>query len=737
MKKSKKILSMLLALSLFLTSVQVPAFAAQPGGEAAEAKAAPEAGAPSAEISAGDASDGKASETNADPAGASDPSSANAKMAEAADAEPAQTEETAAEPEKAASADPDAGKAANAGKAADAGKPADTASEDPDAGKAANAGKPADAEKPAETFAGAESAENAGSEEAEAEEAETAAGVSLLDGEKWLEASTLGDDVTLDGNYVFREGYLDLNGHTLTINGYLLQTGGVIDVHGGKLLVTGDYRLQNRSDDGTEFSSCGGALVMTDADSYAKVGGVFYASGDYGYYDREHVWRTEPLTEGTLEIGKGLYQSGRSDSFKSSGSHRVLLSGAGTGKTVTVSFENDNSYVGILEMAEGANILWEGYFNVEKLGNDVELSTSKEEGRAFRIRSGDARMSFNGHNLTVNGNVDNLSGELYVGGAHLAGEGFDPANAGSLTINGSLLQNDGDLVVDGGEVTVTGDWRLQKRNSEGQYETAGGALVMVNESDRASVGGMLYASGDYGYYDLAHVWTTDMMTAGTLTIGKGLRQSGRNDAFKAKDDHRTVIAGAGEDHKASVFFESADSYLGILEMAEGADISWEGVFNVQKLGNNVTIKTDTAKNEGIVIYSKDDRTRFSGHCLTVNGNVKDLVGSLYVGGAHLTEDFDAANAGSLVIDGDFLHQSGDLVADGGSVTVTGDWLNKHLNNDGTYDSCDGALVMIHENDRVNVGGTFYASGDYGYYDLEHVWRTSMLTAGTLTIGRGL
>ena len=40
MKKAKKILSMLLALTLLLTSVQVPAYAAQTDGETVEAKAA-------------------------------------------------------------------------------------------------------------------------------------------------------------------------------------------------------------------------------------------------------------------------------------------------------------------------------------------------------------------------------------------------------------------------------------------------------------------------------------------------------------------------------------------------------------------------------------------------------------------------------------------------------------------------------------------------------------------------
>ena len=563
---------------------------------------------------------------------------------------------------------------------------------------------------------------------------EPVAGVILREDETLLAAETLGSDRTLDGNYVLTEGYLDLAGQSLTINGSLLQTGGVLDVNGGRLVVTGDYRIQNRKNDGT-YDVSGGVLVMNDENDNVQVGGVFYASGDTGYYDKGSQRQTDMLTAGTLVIGEGLHQLYRGNGFCARDGHKTVFAGAGENKICSVTFESDASCLGIVEMAEGADISWEGYCSIQTLGNDVAIKTASGEGEGIVLQDNDnGRMNFNSHTLTINGNVKDIHGKFYVGGADLLGEAFAPANAGSLVVNGDLLQQVGDLVADGGHVHVTGDWRIQKRSEAGTYEVCGAALVMTNANDDVQVDGDFYTSGDTGYYDRKSEWKSDILTAGTLTIGKGLHQSIRGNGFCAKDGHKTVFAGG----EVSVSFESTESYLGTIATADGAKVTATGYFNAQKLDGDVTIYAASGEDGGLILSGDNGRLDFNGNALTIAGDVQNVLGKFFVGGADSKgEAFDLAKAGSLVVNGNLFQMDGDLVADGGHVHVTGDWRIQKCKDDGTYDVCSGALVMTNAHDDVRVDGSLYVSGDTGYYDRNSEWTSDILTAGTLTIGKGL
>ncbi|SDK83262.1 hypothetical protein SAMN04487833_10821, partial [Sarcina sp. DSM 11001] len=259
----------------------------------------------------------------------------------------------------------------------------------------------------------------------QAEIAEEEAMAGILEGETALADQILQDDMTIDGDAYLSSGIVDLNGHTLTINGSLVQPGGAMQINGGYLEVTGDYRIQNRNDAG-DYSYGGGVLVMTNENDYVKVGGELYVSGFYDFRDRNNVYVENTLTAGTLEIGAGLHQNGRREAFRAQGAHRTLITGAGAGQQASVSFDSPDSWMGILEAGDGASIDWEGYFNVQKLGSDVQIHTPAEEGGGISVYSNNGRMDFGGHTLTVDGNVKTVVGKLYVGGADLAGEGFDP-----------------------------------------------------------------------------------------------------------------------------------------------------------------------------------------------------------------------------------------------------------------------------------------------------------------------
>jgi hypothetical protein len=226
---------------------------------------------------------------------------------------------------------------------------------------------------------------------------------------------------------------------------------------------------------------------MHNEDDYVKVEGDFYHAGDVNYNDLNGTRVDETFTAGTLEIGKGFYQIRSNESpVRAAGTHRFLAKGS---SGHTVSFANRDNYIAALETEGGASIDWQGWFNVAKLGSDVTIHAVDEDG--ISIRSENGRMDFYGHKLTVDGNVATIVGKLYIGGASLAegGSGSRPSSMGSLTVDGNILQPEGAVVIDGGALTVTGDYRIQSRNSDGTYGESNGALAMNNEDDYVKIQG--------------------------------------------------------------------------------------------------------------------------------------------------------------------------------------------------------------------------------------------------------
>ena len=204
----------------------------------------------------------------------------------------------------------------------------------------------------------------------------------------------------------------------------------------------------------------------------------------------------------------------------------------------------------VLEAESGAETSWEGYFNVARLGSDVTIQTPAGEGEGITIRSEDARMDFYGHDLTVEGNIKSIRGKLYIGGASLAGDGSTgsdrPADRGSLTVKGNLLQPEGAVVVDGGRLTVTGDYRIQSRNSDGTYRAANGVLAMHDDDDYVKVEGDFYTGADPDYVNKDGDRITETFTAGTLEIGGNFSQTETGElAFRAGGTHKTVLTGTG------------------------------------------------------------------------------------------------------------------------------------------------------------------------------------------------
>ena len=752
MKRKKQFLAILLAASLLTASLGGSVFAEQveqaPGTTTIEAEEAMMGDAARNEEESGEegstvapeesGEDGSAESMNEDEALSDDGSGSD--VSEDPAEETGESAEESAE-ESGSDETDEAAEDVNAGEAEDESGWEEESSEPGGSGQTDDAGEEAsdqldDGTDVPEDYEAPPAAEEAGTVQEDPV-------MGAIEGETDLSATTLTEDRVIDGDAYISNGFVDLNGHSLTINGSLVQEAGVLLVNGGSLIVRGDYRLQDRSTDMdpetgdiniTYGENSNGVLAMHDEDDYVKVEGDFYHAGDANYNDLNGTRVDETFTAGTFEIGRGFYQIRSNESpVRAAGTHRFLVKGSGEH---IVSFANSDNYMAALETDGDAAIDWQGWFNVGKLGSDVTLHAVDEDG--IMIRSENGRMDFYGHKLTVDGNVATIIGNLYIGGASLAGgaSGSRPDAMGSLTVDGNILQPDGVVVIDGGALTVTGDYRIQDKNDDGTYGTnSNGVLAMHNEDDYVKVEGDFYHAGDVNYNDLNGTRVDETFTAGTFEIGKGFYQIRDNESpVRAAGTHRFLAKGSSGH---TVSFANRDNYIATLETEGGASIDWQGWFNVGKLGSDVTLHA--VDEDGISIRSENGRMDFYGHKLTVNGNVATIVGKLYIGGASLAGGGGSRPdaMGSLTVEGNLLQPEGAVVIDGGALTVTGDYRIQDKNSDGSYGTnSNGVLAMHNEDDYVKVEGDFYHAGDVNYNDLNGTRVDETFTAGTLEIGKG-
>ena len=153
-------------------------------------------------------------------------------------------------------------------------------------------------------------------------------------------------------------------------------------------------------------------------------------------------------------------------------------------------------------------------------------------------------MAFNGHDVVIAGGIVESYGKFLLGGKELIIDG-DVKNScgtfylegGKMEVRGDFQQSDGEIFLSGGMLDITGDYRIQS-GSEGSYGSCGGSLVMINEDDRARVGGDFYTSGDCHYFEGEHFYS--VLTAGTLELCGNFFQTRSDDAFRASGTHRVV-----------------------------------------------------------------------------------------------------------------------------------------------------------------------------------------------------
>lgn len=523
------------------------------------------------------------------------------------------------------------------------------------------------------------------------------------------ESLTLTSDMTVTGNLTIVNKAIDinLNGHKLTVGGNLIQQNGKIDLNGGSIEVDGDYRLMRLSSSDTTYGGytyCDGSLVMDDATDSVKVGGSFYIGSDANYYTGE---RNSVFTAGTISVAGDFkqYDPGWSaKGFVSKGT-KVILNG--TGKQ-TVHFNNPKDSYWTAVDFQNSNIIFDGMVPGWSMVDDVTLDNGLGDGFV-------GNMLLNGHNLTVKGDFTISDGSPQ---SSMATWGNLTLGGGTLKVSGNLLQTSGIVTVDSGTIAVDGDYRLEKKNSDGTYNYSEGLIRMENAKGSITAGKSFIISSSANYYDTN---THSVLTAGKITFGKDFRQedlgwSGKG--FQAEGT-KVVAKGSGEHH---IFFNNPyDSWFS--ELVTEDPVIFDSVVKGWKLTHDTTL---SAKMD----YGTCGTFDLNGYTMTINGDavIGDGTGQSNIdkwGNLKLS-------GGKFVAKGDLLQTAGVVTVDTGSILVEGDYRLEKKNSDGTYNYSDGLIKMEKEEGLISVGGSFIISSAANYYESN---THSAFTAGTITIGK--
>lgn len=236
------------------------------------------------------------------------------------------------------------------------------------------------------------------------------------------EALTLTEDTVWEGDYYVTKD-VDLNGYTLTVNGNLILEKGSMNLHGGKLLVDGDFRIQaiKRESKGLpyqqmkeeDFQFCSAGLQMDQAADYVLIKGNFYPNGN-----------DNTLRNGTVELkGDFLYLTNAyMGCYDAIGEHKTIFSGEGDQR---VFFSRTGSQFNILGVEKpSGKMIFESKIDVAAIDKDTTIPVGGN-GYLYLYLYTNKNFSLQGHKLTIDGTLFFERGSISLDG-------------GSLTVTGEI-----------------------------------------------------------------------------------------------------------------------------------------------------------------------------------------------------------------------------------------------------------------------------------------------------------
>ncbi|WP_010251290.1 dockerin type I repeat-containing protein [Acetivibrio cellulolyticus] len=497
--------------------------------------------------------------------------------------------------------------------------------------------------------------------------------------------ATINSNTILNENRFYKSLILD-NGASLDLNGYVLdvqlnfvQINGIVNINSGRLKIGSDYSIKND-----------GILQMINESDYVYVGGDFTTASRYDYTDEN---RNKYFSAGIIEV-KGSFNCINDDSFRATGSHKVILSGNAEQEVNSTYIYDEalrNSYAMFneLEIKNEAGVRFDSEISIRKMQGNYKVAGKLTLNYVETI-TGDVKIE--GDLKLIRGVLD-LSGHIF-------------SVTGNFTQSSEVLSNT--VKVNKGRLEVNGNYCV---GSETETYDRYSMLQMIDEADYVYVGGNLTIMSGYNYFYELNQGKSDIeyFKAGILEV-KGDFNCLHSQCFVASGSHKVILSGNSEQMVNNSYLDGGTLYnscpvFNELEIKNETGIRFDMSIGIRKMKGNYKVIGELGL--AIELPLAED--------VKIEGDLKYVGSNLDLGGHN------------FIVTGNFTQTSGYhnsiLNVNKGKLEVHG---NYTINTDAKFEGYSYAtLQMTNEEDYVYVGGDFttYSMGDHSDY----------LTAGTLEI----
>ena len=302
-------------------------------------------------------------------------------------------------------------------------------------------------------------------------------------------------------------------------------------------------------------------------------------------------------------------------------------------------------------------------------------ATDTSTARGFQFWDEDRTLT---DHVTVNGN-------LYI-------ECNVDLNGKILTVNGNVYQRSGALEINNGTLNISGSYYMQNTSvnsvGETEYDYCEAVLWMTHTHDKVNI------QGDFITHLLAayncQLSEGTLSVAGNVWCDQGLATMGADDNF-------TLVLNGTGDQSVYMGDDSARFHSGLeVTDPDKRTIVCSGNLYIHKLLSDMHIRAD-----GLEICELDVNRQN----VTIDGDVTVTAGT-NVGSGYSVD----LNGGTLTVNGNLTHDSGEVCINNGTLTVNGDYRMEDttVNNVGEteYNICQARLEMTHPHDKVNINGSF-------------------------------
>ncbi|MCR5736923.1 MAG: fibronectin type III domain-containing protein [Eubacterium sp.] len=459
---------------------------------------------------------------------------------------------------------------------------------------------------------------------------------------------TLTENEVIDGDFVLKEGTLNLNGKELHVKGNFIQPAGKVNFAGGKLVVDGDYILSkiSKADGNVSYGKSSGTMIMNNnQDELIVQGSMVVASGKMMESD---------LSSGAIYLKKDLKQiyCGRNSHFVTSDDHKIVFNGSEKQNVEVETSGISGTNFANIEISNAKGIVLKQNLTVtgeiSTNGNPVDgfISLTLNTFIKDDIFKGNLLITdqYNfAKGLTVEGTLKVYGGQVYINEDITVDDlecenGNLSINYSALTVNNDTVLTATDFDLNNGVFSIDGKFTM-KEGRVSYYDPDWGKIEQLKQSF-GSGSGYLIIGGDA---EMQGSFSGDFSTEveGNVSL----------ENFQTEIDQ--VFSFCGE-QKQRVQLDKESCYIGVIALN---NISTEGVYFEQSIPcqtifentchyvcgeeNTVgwTVKADQVIDGDLNLCQ--GTLDLNGHNLVVKGNLEQFGGTIDINGGCLTIEGDA------------------------------------------------------------------------------------------------